>query len=476
MKIIKYLTGCLLMFGTLLLSSCEKFLDVETKSTVREESLFKNEQGFQDALNGVYLNLGSSSLYGRELTYGYTDALAGMYVESTLTGSYLPAFKNAYKDGTSQDYTTRIWIAAYNNIANLNNILAKLEIADKSIFAANNYNILKGEALGLRAMLHFDLFRLFGTSILNGGNEIPAIPYRTVYDAKVVGKSTGKEVMEKILQDLTSAMAALNQDPIKGNLSVVASANRKLRMNFYTVKGLIARYYMWNNEPEKAKAAAVEVINSKKFDFVNLNTVTAADPGKERVFTTELLFGIYSSQIEQNYAGLLVPLATNNTGLLVDEARLITQFEPALMNTDIRYTYLIQRYTSNGPTQTYFGKLLQPVGALSTLAKRIPVMKIPEMYYIAAEALKTSRPDSAVFYLNAVRAARSVTTKLSASLNAADIQNEIRKEYWKEMPLEGQMFYYYKRTNSLSIPGKTDAFDRTLYTIPLPPSEIEFGF
>jgi len=475
MKIKKYLTASLLILLVVSMSGCKKFLDVETKATVREESLFKNEQGFQGALNGVYLNMGSTALYGRELSYGYVDALAGMYVETAMSGSYLPVFKNAYTDGTSQAFTTRIWLAAYNNIANLNNIIIKLETVNPSLFQGNNYSVVKGEALGLRAMLHFDLFRLFGTSIVNGGNNIPAIPYRTVYDARIVAKVPGKEVMEKVLQDLTAAAIALNTDPIKGNLSVTASSNRKLRMNYYTVKGLMARYYMWSNEPEKAKVAALEVINSKKFDFVNLNSVTAADPAKERVFTTEHLFGIYSSQIEVNYEGLLVPRSTDNTGLLVDEARLTAQFESALMNTDIRYTYLIQRYTGNGPTQTYFGKLLQPLNASSTLAKRIPVMKLPEMYYIAAEALKNTRPDSAVFYLNAVRAARSVTNKLSATLTALDIQNEIRKEYWKEMPLEGQMFFYYKRTNSLSIPGKTDAFDISLYTVPIPPTEIEFG-
>jgi hypothetical protein len=278
------------------------------------------------------------------------------------------------------------------------------------------------------------------------------------------------------LADLNAANDALKVDPLRGTIGATDAANRKLRMNYYTVKGLLARYYLWNNEPDKAKAAAQEVIASLKFPFVNINTVTAADPGKERVFTTEHLFGIYSSQIAQNYAALLIPVTTNNTGLTVDEARLTTQYESSLMNTDIRYTYLISRYNTNGPVQTYFGKLLQPENASATLARRIPLIKIPEMYYIAAEALKTTKPDSAVFYLNAVRTARSISAKLPATLSAAQIQDEIRKEYWKEMPLEGQMFFYYKRNNTLAIPGKTDNFNQTLYTIPLPPTEIEFGF
>lgn len=467
MKIMNYIKSAVLLLTLVTFGSCEKFLDVQLKTSVREDDLFVNEQGFQDALTGVYLNLGSASLYGRELTYGYADALAGMYIETNLSSRYLPVFKNEYTDATAEGIASGIWLAAYNSIGNLNNLITKIEAADKSMFTEDNYDIIRGEALGLRAMLHFDLFRLFGTSIANGGDVLNAIPYRTVYDAKVVGKMTGREVMDKVFQDLTEAATALEADPLRDALTVT-TMSRKLRMNYYAVKGLLARYYMWNNEIDKAKEIAIEIINSEKFPFVSISS--APD---DRVFTPEHLFGLYSSRIAENYAGLLVPLSTSSSGLLVDQARLTTQYEAAYMIHDIRYLYLIQQYPSLANTPTYFGKLYQPEGGGTN---RIPIMKIPEMYYIAAEALKETKPDSAVYYLNAVRVARSVTTQLSASLSATEIQDEIRKEYWKEMPLEGQMFYYYKRTNSLSIPGKTEAFDGTLYTIPLPPAELEYGF
>ena len=476
MKIRNYIKNVLLLLMAVTFGGCEKFLDVQLKTSVREDDLFVNEQGFQDALTGIYLNLGRAPLYGRELTYGYLDALAGMYTETNFASQYLPVFKNEYASETAQGFANAIWLAAYNNIANLNNLITKLEVADRSLFTGDNYDLIRGEALGLRALLHFDLFRIFGTSIANGGDVLNAIPYRTSYDAKVVGKMTGRDVMDKVLLDLTEAAIALNTDPLKGNVTVAIATSRKLRMNYYAVKGLLARYYVWNNEIDKAKDAALEVIDSEKFNFVNINAVIAADPNKDRVFTSEHLFGIYSSQIEDNYAGLLTPSSTRSTGLVIDDARLTTQFEAAYMNQDIRYTNLIMRFSTNQGTQIYFGKLYQPENASTTLAKRIPIMKIPEMYYIVAEALKDTQPDSAVYYLNEVRRARSVTSQLSASLAPSEIQDEIRKEYWKEMPLEGQMFYYYKRTNSRYIPGNPDAFDASLYTIPLPPMEIEYGF
>jgi len=56
---------------------------------------------------------------------------------------------------------------------------------------------------------------------------------------------------------------------------------------------------------------------------------------------------------------------------------------------------------------------------------------------------------------------------------------EILKEYQKEFYGEGQLFYYYKRTNANAIPnGSTTSgnitMDKTKYVLPLPLSETGF--
>jgi hypothetical protein len=98
------------------------------------------------------------------------------------------------------------------------------------------------------------------------------------------------------------------------------------------------------------------------------------------------------------------------------------------------------------------------------------------MYYIAAEAAKDTDPVLAIGYLNKVRQNRGLTN-LPTTLNATAIQDEIRKEYWKEFPLEGQMFYYYKRMGSTVVPGSSPAnnYPQARYILPLPANEIEFG-
>ena len=44
------------------LSSCDKWLDVSPKNQVTDEELFKNGEGFRNALNGVYEMLSSQEL------------------------------------------------------------------------------------------------------------------------------------------------------------------------------------------------------------------------------------------------------------------------------------------------------------------------------------------------------------------------------------------------------------------------------
>ncbi|MNY11490.1 SusD family protein [compost metagenome] len=103
----------------------------------------------------------------------------------------------------------------------------------------------------------------------------------------------------------------------------------------------------------------------------------------------------------------------------------------------------------------------------------IPMLKISEMYYIAAEC----EPDAtqAVAYLNTVRNARGLLSLPSTiSLNT-----ELQKEYQKEFYGEGQLFYYYKRNNTARIPNGAAAsgdvnMSAATYVLPLPLSETQY--
>ena len=98
---------------------------------------------------------------------------------------------------------------------------------------------------------------------------------------------------------------------------------------------------------------------------------------------------------------------------------------------------------------------------------RIPLLKLSEMYLIAAEASGDIR------FLETLRGFRGYAgNPLPADANLSE---ELRKEYQKEFIAEGQLFYFYKRQNMITIPFTAQTMNRATYVFPMPDNELEFG-
>lgn len=186
----------LLSFGTI---SCSNWLDVEPKSEIKGDVLFETEQGFEDAITGVYILMTDTRLYGKEMSYGFIEAVAQQYEIDPLTNNYFDCTQYRYDMDAVLTRIDGIWSAAYNAIANVNNILKNLETS--SCVTPPVYARIKGECLGLRAFLHFDLLRLFGWGDLKERPEILSrlsIPYVTDYNKEITKQSTVKDVSASI--------------------------------------------------------------------------------------------------------------------------------------------------------------------------------------------------------------------------------------------------------------------------------------
>jgi hypothetical protein len=126
------------------LAACKKWVDVNTPLQVNENTVFANEQGFRDVLNGVYLKMGDSSLYGRELTFGLLSILGRSY-DTSIT----PAIKNVYYQAARYNFQDAdvkacfaiTWQNMYQCISNLNYLLANIE--SRSSVLGNSYNTYK---------------------------------------------------------------------------------------------------------------------------------------------------------------------------------------------------------------------------------------------------------------------------------------------------------------------------------------------
>lgn len=243
MKTIKSIS--ILMIASLLLTACEEWLDVKPKTEVESSELLKTESGYKDALWGVYTKMTETSMYGLNMTVTL-DAMAKMYSRIG-TSSALSHFSSYnYTSTRTQPVVDAVWQNTYTTIANLNNLITNLQSADRGMFAKDNYNVIYGEALGLRAFLHFDLLRLFAPSYADDP-DAAAIPYVFSFDNHITETSTVSETVEFILRDLEAAATLLKEaDPMVTRRTVTTSEdngyllNRNLRFNYYAVVATMA--------------------------------------------------------------------------------------------------------------------------------------------------------------------------------------------------------------------------------------------
>ena len=194
-------------------TSCKKWVVVDPPLQVGENELLSDEQGFRDVLNGVYLHMGTRSLYGRDMTFGMMSVLGRSYdttISPLINNLFYQSARYNFQDASMKTTQKNIWDSLYFSIGNLNNILAKME-SRKDVFSSNNYNTIKGESLGLRAFIHFDLLRMFAPSPAAAGFNVAAIPYVTRMSPYPTAVSTTGAVIDSCIADLKNAQVLLNE-------------------------------------------------------------------------------------------------------------------------------------------------------------------------------------------------------------------------------------------------------------------------
>ncbi|MFB6454642.1 RagB/SusD family nutrient uptake outer membrane protein [Chitinophaga sp. Hz27] len=451
-------------------SSCKKWLDVSPKTQVRESEMLSSSQGYKDALTGVYLAMGSSNLYGWKLTMGPVDLLGQRYttVASSTAVEYMFQTYN-FTDPNVINSMASVWSEMYGAIGNVNNILTNID-ASKGLFNGNSYNQVKGEALALRALMHFDLLRLFGSSPAVDQSKL-AIPYVKQFKVQATDMSSIKQVLDLCLADLTDAAALLAAD--KTIREDVADDQfqtyTRNHLNYWACKGLEARIRLYAGDKVGALAAAQEVINNTSlFPWViPANATTTYD--RDRIFARELLFALYDYDLKTTNDSYFKSANVSSTPTYsITTKALGTLFETSAGgSSDLRYLNQFAPVVTTNCTARYY----QDNMVSNYMKNQIPIIRLSEVYYIAAEC---SGVPAGVDYLNAVRTHRGLTA-LPANISAINFTTEITKEYKKEFYAEGQLFYYFKRLNAAKVDGSTVAMSDARYTFPLPADEVQYG-
>lgn len=469
---------------TTLFASCDSWLEVKPYDQIAEGELQKSEEGYQKMLNGIYIDLNSDALYGQTLSVEMIEVMGGAYTIGTDNSVW-----GNYKDLSSYQYNTeywrnrldQTWNKAYALILNCNKILETID-GNKNLFTDGSYYIIKGEALALRAMLHFDMLRLFGP-VYSKDSDKKAIPYYTKQTNSPEPILTAQEVMEKITTDYEDALNYLANDPVKTEGTMMSSTEdgssnflryRALRLNYYAVEALMARAYLYMGNKTEAFKYATDVIKTADqniFPFVDKNLVIGSPADTDRIFSSEVLFALTNTSRGTIHKNFFDPSRLPNYVFRMDDSMMSNLVYGGAATTggyqdDYRYRACWMATGSN----RYFYKYSDMVANGSIQNTMIPMVRLGEMFLIAAES-QSGDLKAGVQYVNALRRNRGVAslTTLTPDL--------LKYEYIRELYGEGQLFFLYKRLNSDIITSATSSKNPKasdlIFVVPLPDTETE---
>lgn len=158
-------------------SACSDWVDVSPKTDVKSEDFFTSEDGFKSALIGIYGRMTNTSLYGGHMTFNFMEKLVQRYDNNTDSKEVRAKIYDYKNQSDPKNTLAAIWSAMYQDIANINNLLANLETNGGNIKTKGYWEMIKGEALGLRAFHYFDLLRMWGPIYLQDSTA-KAVPFR----------------------------------------------------------------------------------------------------------------------------------------------------------------------------------------------------------------------------------------------------------------------------------------------------------
>ena len=471
---------CLLAF-----CSCSSWIDIKPSDRLSEGMLFEDRQGFEKAINGVYVGLTDRALYGRTLSAGIIDFMAQYYTYGS--GSDMNSMVGAYRyeEDEIKAIFQSAWEKAYALIVNCNIIIEKCD-AKREVLSDVYYGLYKGEAIALRAMLHLDMLRLFGP-IMAKNPDGRGIPYNESTDPQILSiMPAGTVLKDYIIRDLTEAEALLlASDPVltegpRAEYDEVSQDNsmryRQLRLNYYATVLLTARAYLWGGDYGNALTEARKLTDDpqvrKFFPVVESGKLLGNSSDPDRMFSTECLFGYYNKNrgliYDYSFGGgntgkaLLIPRTGYVDGILfykyggywVGDWRFQSQWasgttlEGNASYQMVKFKEIADQKRDEVTNNKDENQLLQAQKFYGTFCSLI---KLSEAYYIAAECLGTTGSEvydlpTAWTYLNRMFVDRG-TNNWGTGNGESFLQDWLTLEYIREFVGEGQKFFYFKRRN-----------------------------
>lgn len=400
--------------------SCNDFLEVDVpKDMVDQTKTFNDDRTAEAALLHAYVLLTENGFLSGNAAAA--PVLLGCYTdELEVTSPSIPDYGNFYNSVVLPNNTSVsvLWNQTYMQIYTVNNILEGLKQSTGITQTVKTQ--LEGEALAIRGILHFYLAQTFG-----------AVPYVTSIDYKVnqkIGKLSVDAVMERALIDLKDAEELLLP---------TYSTTERVRINKYVAQGFMARMYLYMENWPMAQQYAESLINNTEYMRSPINVLFKKD-SKSAIWQLKPTINGMNTYEAFTYTFFAVP---------APNIKLSTSVLAAFEEDDIRKINWI-KFIGNDAQHAHVYKYTK-MGVSSPVVEYSIVMRIEEMYLIAAEAAAHQQNwDVSSTYVNRIRSRADLEDVDLHSIDEAivAILQERRVEFFCEF---GHRFFDLKRTNML---------------------------
>lgn len=434
-----------------LFCSCSGFLDEMPKGNITTESYYKTEQHAIAATNAIYdyliIGYAPSGLWDKH--YGGTFfndywVLQDLFADnshSNISSVDYQSVDNMQIDQYNQPVEL-LWRDFYQVIKGCNVVIDRVPAIDMDGTLKNH---LIAEAKFFRAMMYFDLIRMFGDVPLRE-HDVEGV------EEEVIPRTSKEKIYELIFSDLATAEQDLKyQGRCGGGRPYTLSAS-----------ALLARVYLTYAAEHKDKAyyeLAVKKANLVIPSFPMLENYGDLFKIANR-FNSEIIVGInFNTSLSAGWKGsqFLVRLLPNlDTSLGAPEnaqgwetatENLYASYSPLDKRRDVT---LQRKFTYNDGSEValpkpyffkYWDRVSEPKGNNSDAI--FPAIRTAEMYLIVAEALNEIHQGSTPEGVAAIKVVRDRAGLDSNSLPAdyAGFKKVILDEYRHEFAMEGHRWF-----------------------------------
>jgi starch-binding outer membrane protein, SusD/RagB family len=483
-------------------ANCEDILDVKPRASVTDDQVLKDITTTQATLNSAYASLRNANYYGRNFIL-YPEVMAD---NCTLVNS-------ADRSGRGQNEATNVkgssfthWNTVYVNLNTVNLIIEAIDKGQIPIVTATDQatiNRLKAQALFLRGLFHFDLVRAYSYNpnyILTKNGELQDIgvpiiltPTKAKAEIQLPSRPTILSVYEQIERDLLDAinLFTASGSPNTGTPFIASRA---------ATYGLLARVYIYWAGPsytdkyQLAIDAATQAIADVPTTITLTTTANHVSAWTTSSTHVESLFEVRFASNAENLGGdnslegwytrrFTAAGARTGWGDIVASTNLVSAFNEA---GDLRANNSLLAPTTPGirpsepattrETRKYSNITFPGTGGVFGL-DNVPVIRLPEMYLIRAEAsVKLAAPNEvqARTDLNTIRT-RVFATPGTVTETGQALLDRIYLERRRELAFEGHRWFDFTRRGiAVSKPdGNSVPFDDDRILPPLPLDQIQ---